>query len=765
MSSFSSLSSSTLSVGALLLRDDTRLSVANWQRQYAWDEATAEQFVGSLWHASTPIANNSRTNAKEYFIGCIYTSQEAGVTRLLDGQQRLTTCMLAIAVAMSMLTSDTISTGPRNVSTTVAFGRLLFHGITGSNDADNMNFGNATRLVLGAADQRLFSHILHTAMQRSVVGAGLGDTDAKSRMMKVFLALKEQMTDNCAIVPPDTDTNKRLCDFLDFLRDRVFVMNVVVPTVEMAVAVFSSINRPSIPLNDSDIFLAEMMKIAPATKRDELRTRFDVLRTALEPGHLAMLAGIVRTVMLSRCMLIAMQRVAQGTRHTSPETCATLRSFEESAPHEFFRYLFDYMSQVKSNKLSLFASGLQLEDQWASVFDVFEALGLGMRDLLAQSSRISFLRVISLDVRIALRGQSPWLLTDDNRPSFQAIDVDATWLACIVLLSTLEQHRLNVRLLGECLSTTRESTPVLCAMYEQLLLDCAKKATTAPMLSDKVEIASKTFLEHVLRPLFQPLSNNVMDSSYLMTFGATSKPFRWLCRFLLQRYADLVANSQMDRQLVRNVWREYQIEHICPRTVEATSDWSRLFQWTKDNAEIDRLGNLTLVTDTENASMGNDNWSQKRVVLLSLPLGCRIVENEWTVVGASNRRKLIVDTLIRDWNASTNVTFKASSTSQVTNAMPAPFSIPTIPIFSFSSKSTPLPPTPLFSMSSISATLPMSIATPTTTGSMQATFAAPAVPNIPVAQPAPIDPNRCTAITTRGHQCTQTTKPCRFHKK
>ena len=300
----------------------------------------------------------------------------------------------------------------------------------------------------------------------------------------------------------------------------------------------------------------------------------------LEPGHLAMLAGIIRTVMLSRCFLVAMQRVAQGTRFASPEKCDTLlRTFEESAPHEFFRYLFDYMAQVKTNKLSLFAPGLQREetDQWASVFDVFEVLGLGMRDVLAQSSRISFLRVMSLDVRVALRGQSPWLLTDDNRPSFQAIDVDATWLACIVLLSTLEQHRLNVRLLGECLSMARESTPVLCAMYEQLLLDCAKKATTAPMLSDKVETVSKEFLAHALRPSYVPLSNinNVMDSSYLMLFGATSKPFRWLCRFLLQRYADLVANGQPDRQMVRNVWREYQIEHICPRVVDATFSGQR----------------------------------------------------------------------------------------------------------------------------------------------------------------------------------------------
>lgn len=105
----------------------------------------------------------------------------------------------------------------------------------------------------------------------------------------------------------------------------------------------------------------------------------------LEPGHLAMLAGIIRTVMLSRCFLVAMQRVAQGTRFASPEKCDTLlRSFEESAPHEFFRYLFDYMAQVKTNKLSLFASGMQREetDQWASVFDVFEAMGLGNAGLV-----------------------------------------------------------------------------------------------------------------------------------------------------------------------------------------------------------------------------------------------------------------------------------------------------------------------------------------------------------------------------------------------
>jgi hypothetical protein len=80
------------------------------------------------------------------------------------------------------------------------------------------------------------------------------------------------------------------------------------------------------------------------------------------------------------------------------------------------------------------------------VFGLFIAIGNGLHKLLEQQSRkFSFLRVMALDVEVALEERNPWLLADDGRSAYQSFDRDASWLGCVVLLATLE---FNVSLLS-----------------------------------------------------------------------------------------------------------------------------------------------------------------------------------------------------------------------------------------------------------------------------------------------------------------------------
>lgn len=655
MNNFSSLRAETVSIGTLLQRNAVRLAVADWQRRYAWNETTAQQFFSSLWHLSTsPSASSSSSNqTKQYFIGCMYTSADQHATRLLDGQQRLVTCMLMIAAACRLLTLQTISRRGSAVDVVAEFGNLLFR---------DANVNSHTRLMLGSTDQLLFARILYKGLQREDFDASLVGSNSESSpaLVSVYNLLVRQFKEKIGIMANSSSSTRdnRLLDFLYGLRDRVFVMLIDVPTVSMAVSVFSSINRPSIPLNDSDIFLAETMKFASSeSDHRELRTQFDALRTALpEPDQLASLASIVRTILLQRCLTVAEYNIEHNKRHMKDDTLPTLRSLLESgSTHDFFAFVFESLRHESNQPLSLFSyNQKQGQDDWRCMFNLFVALGNGLQNLLAQSSGVSFLRVMALDVVVALRGENPWLLVDDSSAATRdALEENTSWLACIVLLATLENN--NRRLICEQLlgNFSNNSAKQLCATYERLLLHKAKIAMSASQLCTLFETSSNEFVRSLLSPNQRALQQvSLIDRQYLLDFSANTKTFRWLCRYFLQRHADLEANSQLNFQATRNVWRTYQVEHICPRSVDVRSDWRAEFGWTADCNELDRLGNLTLVTAEQNALMSNSNWSVKRTILASLPVGFRVVGETWTMFDAEARRESIVNTLFNDWNIS-----------------------------------------------------------------------------------------------------------------
>jgi hypothetical protein len=651
---FSSLTSTTLSVGTLLQRNTVQLSVADWQRRYAWDEPTAQQFLSSLWPISSPTnattsAIQRQQNLKQYFIGCMYTSADRQSTRLLDGQQRLVTCMLMIAAACSLLSTSTINSGAaKGVSIVAEFGNLLFR---------NADFNNQTRLVLGSIDHLLFARILRKGLQREDFMIANNES---SPTLSVYNRLVQQLREKIGVIANGSSSSvardNRLLDFLYALRDRVFVMLIDVPTVSMAVSVFSSINRPSIPLNDSDIFLAETMKLASSeSDHRELRTQFDVLRSALpEPDQLTSLANIVRTILLQRCLMVAEFNVEHNKRYMKEDTLPTLRALLESgSTRDFFAFVFESFRPEANQQVSLFSCNQRQDrDDWRVIFNLFVALGTGLHDLLEQSNKVSFLRVMSLDVVVALRGQNPWLLVDDStRATGDSLEENRNWLACVVLLATLEKN--DRRLICEQLlgNFADNNVQQFCLSYERLLLHQAKVASSAVQLSAFFDRHSREFLRSLLSHSRAQLPHvTLIDRQYVLDFGASTKTFRWLCRYFLQRYADLVANAQTNFQATRNVWRAYQVEHICPRVVDAQSDWRTDFGWTNDCIELDRLGNLTLVTAEQNATMSNGNWSLKRIILASLPVGFRVTNRMWTMFDAEERREAIVNALFNDWN-------------------------------------------------------------------------------------------------------------------
>lgn len=190
----------------------------------------------------------------------------------------------------------------------------------------------------------------------------------------------------------------------------------------------------------------------------------------------------------------------------------------------------------------------------------------------------------------------------------------------------------------------------LCTHYERALLNAAAKpAASAASLSERIESLSNDFLSYLFgEKALPPLPSAVVNRQYLLDFRASKLSLRWMCRYLLQRYADLVANVQPEVQIVRNVWRAYQIEHICPTAFKESSDWSVDLKWTKTADELDCLGNLTLIKAAMNASLGDANWALKRPQLAALPVGFQITESRRTIDAARERQRRIVDLLAKD---------------------------------------------------------------------------------------------------------------------
>jgi hypothetical protein len=207
------------------------LAVPIYQRSYAWDEDQVQEFWADVRGAFSD-------SHPEYFLGTLVITRQANPPRdgIIDGQQRLATTSLLLAAIR-----DEYKSRGDNVRADIVQKDYLA-------TSDLVSATEVARLSLSSDDLLFF--------QRRVVKA-LADP-APSRpshelILKAYTYLRTQITKVADDAGPDWAT--RLTNWVEFLKEKVKVIVLVVPSDSDAYLIFETLND-----RGADLTIADLLK-------------------------------------------------------------------------------------------------------------------------------------------------------------------------------------------------------------------------------------------------------------------------------------------------------------------------------------------------------------------------------------------------------------------------------------------------------------------------------------------------------------------------
>ncbi|MFD8924934.1 DUF262 domain-containing protein [Streptomyces mirabilis] len=214
-------------VGVAELIEMQEMRVPIYQRSYRWrPDAEVSQYWSDLLHAFD--------ETDEYFLGTVVLTTEGDGSRktIIDGQQRIVTTSLLLAAIRDHLKDR---------------GNEKFSVIERDYLAKEtlQSEGKDPRLVLNPEDDSIFSSIVSG-------DADPGATDGKaSAVMKAYAFLSEAMGVVADAVGDESE--KRLLQWAAFLRERVRLGVIEVPSESDAYVIFETLNNRGADLTTADL--------------------------------------------------------------------------------------------------------------------------------------------------------------------------------------------------------------------------------------------------------------------------------------------------------------------------------------------------------------------------------------------------------------------------------------------------------------------------------------------------------------------------------
>lgn len=236
---------------------DYDFRIPDYQRPYAWEREQAIQLLEDLVEAL------DRGGDEPYFLGSIVLVKHKGVSdaEVIDGQQRLTTLTILLAVLRDLTEDDELSQN--------------LEGLIVEPGNKIRKLAPKPRLALRARDAGFF----HTHVQTTGSTSGLADvsteslkTDAQRAVRDNALALKERLQ--------AWDEERRL-DLVGMLSERTFLVVVSTPDLDSAHRIFSVMNARGLDLSPADIFKSLIIGELPDTASSEYAQKWEDAEEAL----------------------------------------------------------------------------------------------------------------------------------------------------------------------------------------------------------------------------------------------------------------------------------------------------------------------------------------------------------------------------------------------------------------------------------------------------------------------------------------------------
>ncbi|GAA1662824.1 DUF262 domain-containing protein [Catellatospora bangladeshensis] len=216
---------------------DFKFSIPEYQRPYAWDKEQAEQLLDDLAEAL------DRDTEEPYFLGSIVLVKQPNrpPAEVIDGQQRITTLSLLLAVLRDLTDNDELR---------ASLQRMLIQ-------PGEIALGHKPepRLQLRKRDQDFFTKYVQAAgateVLRQLPSLALS-TGAQTAVQANVRALHKKL------VEPEWTEDRRLA-LVRMLNLRTYLVVVSTPDLNSAHRIFSVMNSRGLDLSPADIFKSKVI--------------------------------------------------------------------------------------------------------------------------------------------------------------------------------------------------------------------------------------------------------------------------------------------------------------------------------------------------------------------------------------------------------------------------------------------------------------------------------------------------------------------------
>jgi len=231
-------------------------TIPAYQRPYAWEATQAEELLADLKDAMT----QDSAAGGFYFLGSIVLVKTHGnpASRVVDGQQRLTTLTLLFSVIRDLTTDAEKQVQRERYIKQVA--------------NDDEGIPEALRLQLRPKDQGFFEKHIQKRGVTDHLPSLDGLTDSKARIVENAKLIRDRLT---AMGEKERD------ELLRFLLQNCYLVVVEVPSDTAARRIFTVLNARGLDLSATDILKADLLERAGVEKESYLSQRWEEVETAL----------------------------------------------------------------------------------------------------------------------------------------------------------------------------------------------------------------------------------------------------------------------------------------------------------------------------------------------------------------------------------------------------------------------------------------------------------------------------------------------------
>ncbi|MDQ8732441.1 DUF262 domain-containing HNH endonuclease family protein [Bradyrhizobium sp. LHD-71] len=252
-----------------LFSDSFSFEIPSYQRPYAWEKEQADELLTDLIYAM----ENSKTSGGMCFLGSIVLIKQpsAPLSKVVDGQQRLTTLTILLSVLRDLTENDEARLSRRN---------YVFQRANPDNGTEERY-----RLTLRPKDQPFFSNHIQLPDATNKLPDPSTLTGSHARIIENARHFRTTLS----TIPED-----RRNALIAFIIQHCFVVAVAVPTPEAARRIFTVLNARGLDLTPTDILKADLLERGAPSQEISLADRWEAVEQRIGRDKMVELFGHIR---------------------------------------------------------------------------------------------------------------------------------------------------------------------------------------------------------------------------------------------------------------------------------------------------------------------------------------------------------------------------------------------------------------------------------------------------------------------------------------